>query len=456
MRKALAVLLLGAILCFSLSGCSPFTVFDAKNLMSPPKANADQQAIHKLLQGSQQDVTFVYPKSGQNRSAIIMQDFTGDGVKDAIGFCSLENAGGVVVQFLIKTAGEWHTAASFTNTALQVDRVCFADLTGSGVSDVLIGWGSAAGTTGRTAAVNAYHYDGNSIEEYTLGIYGEMALTDLDGDGVSEVFTVDTFLPAEEEGDEPSPATARLYAWRDGSMRKLYSAGADNSIISYSSALSGQLTPTLRGVVLDGSKADGSMTTQVFYLEDGTLKNAPPGVNAEDYSNLFSRPSTAPIVCRDINGDGLIEIPVVSLLPSIPPDGDLDPTCYLVEWSMFERDSHRQLVVRSLMNTAENYWFPLPYELTGRVSASNDPERRMVTYTEAMPPQEDGSQLLGSPLFTIRVFTRSSWERRGQSGGYERLASQGDRVYGILVYTRDEKLLQSIETIKSSFRLLSE
>ena len=56
-------------------------MFDAQALMSPPKSNIDQQSIHKLLQGSRQDITFIYPKSGEYRSAIIMRDFTGDGRK---------------------------------------------------------------------------------------------------------------------------------------------------------------------------------------------------------------------------------------------------------------------------------------------------------------------------------------------------------------------------------------
>lgn len=453
-KKYLAVFL-AVLLCLGMSGCSSFG-FDAQTLMSPPKSNADQQAIHKLLQGNKTDITFIYPKSGAYRSAIIMQDFTGDGVKDAIGFYLVEGEG-VEVKFLIKVGDEWQTAATFSNPATQVDRVCFGDLTGNGAQDVLIGWGSAAGTSGRTAALGAYLFDGDgSVKETLLGTYGEMTVTDLDGDGVGEVFTADKFLPAEEEGGETSPAQAKLYACRDGSIQELYRVDADNSITSYSSVATGQLTPTLRGVVLDGAKADGSMTTQVFYFENGRLVNAPPGVNSEEYLNLFSRPSTAPFLSRDINGDGLIEIPVVSQLPGIPEGVAPDSTSYLVEWSTFERDSHRRLVLRALMNLTENYWFRLPYDLVGRISASNDAVKRTVTYTEAVEPGEDGVQLLGSPLFSIRVFTRSAWESRGTSSGYEMLASQSDLVYGIQVLTKDSGYLRSIEEIKRNFKLISE
>ena len=53
----------------------------------------------------------------------------------------------------------------------------------------------------------------------------------------------------------------------------------------------------------------------------------------------------------------------------------------------------------------------------GKISASNDSARRTVTYTEVVT-SEDGVQLLGSPLFAIRVFTQSAW---GQPGRDQRL-----------------------------------
>lgn len=456
MRKRICSILLAACLCLCLSGCS-FAPFDAKSLMAPPKANEDQQAIHKLLQGTMQDITFVYPKTGEYRSAIILEDFTGDGQEDAIGFTSLENAGGVEVQFLVKAGEEWHTAAAFQNTAIQVDRVCFGDLTGTGVNSVLIGWGSTSGTSGRTAAVNAYIYgkDGNMVE-YPLGVYGEMAITDFDQDGVSEVFTVDKFLPAETEEDSPTPAAARVYAWRDGAMAQVYEADADNSISSYSSALFGKLNHTLWGIALDGAKADGSLTTQVFYLEDGALVNSPAGVNTEEYVNEFARPSTAPFLCRDIDGRGILEIPSVSLLPGIPEDVSPDSTSYQVEWRIFQPDAPSLVRDRALMNSAENYWFCLPYSLVGKITASNDAARRTVTYTAVTESPETGEKLLGSPLFSIRVFTLSSWESRGESSGYELLASQNDAIYGIQILTWDRGQISLIEEIKKNFKLLSE
>ncbi|MGI6255726.1 MAG: FG-GAP repeat domain-containing protein [Acutalibacter sp.] len=447
--KALAAAALGAWLAVSQAGCS-FAGLDPKNLMSPPRANLEQQGIYELLQEDRQELTFVYPKRGEYRSAIIMRDWSGDGVNDAIGFILDER--GVEVYFLEKSQDSWRTAASFVNTATQVDMVVFGDLDGNGQEDVLIGWGSASGSTGRTASAAAYLYrDGNVIQSL-LGTYGEMTLTDFDGDGQCEVFTIDKYLAAEEEGAESSPALARVYAWQDGALKALYTANADNSIVNYSSIHFGKLEWNVSGVAVDGAKADGSMTTQVFTLEDGLLKNGPPGVNTEGYQNPFSRPSSAPFSSQDINGDGVLELPVVTRLPGLPQDAVLDSTSFLVAWTHYQSPGEYETAVSTLMNLGESYWFPLPEGLEGRISASNSTDSRTVTYTEVVTG-EDGEQRLGSPLFTIRVFTRSAWDSRGETAGYEQLAVYGDQVYGIQILTKDPEYLQEIKRIQNQFHV---
>ncbi len=452
--KRIFLLLVPFLLFMELPSCS-FTGLSAQNLMSPPKSNADQQAIYRLMQGSQTDVTFIYPRNGEYRSAIIMRDFTGDGIEDAIGFHAVEDSG-VEVQFLRKEGQEWTTAAAFTNIATQVDRVCFG-ATPEGRDAVFIGWGSTAGATGRTASVNAYLYDGNGmVDEYPLGVYGELAVTDFDGDGVNELFTIDKFVPPEEEGAEPTPARAKLFTF-DQAGRPQEAAGVDanNDISNYSAMTFGALNATTKGVVVDGSTADGSMSTQVFLFDGERLVNYPTGVNGEGYENEYARPSTTQFAARDINGDGYIEIPAVTRLPGISEDVALDSTSYMVEWKALTPQGESRLVLRALMNPRENYWFHLPYKLLGRVCATNDVERRTVTYTEVITG-EDGSQLLGGKLFSIRVFTQTAWESRGEFSGYTMLAAENDSVYGIQITTKNEQDRLCAEEIARDFKLLTE
>ncbi len=448
-----------AALCMALSfsGCN-FAGIDPQALMSPPQANADQQSIHELLRGSRPDITFIYPKNGEYRSAIIMRDLTGDGIDDALGFFALED-GSVQVQFLVNQGdGHWRTAASFQNTATQVDRVLFGDLDADGVEDAIIGWGNASG---RTAYVCAYLWSSyEQLSEYSLGAYGEMTVTDFDGDGVNELFTAEKFVAAEEEeeGAQAPPARARVFAYREQKLQEVLSADVDNNIINYSSISFGRVSSQRNGVILDGSKADGSLTTQLFLIhpETGLLYNSPEGVNTKAYANPYSRPPTAPFLSRDINGDGIIEIPIVTQLPALAGAITPDSTSYQVQWSVFSDEDAPRTAAWTLMNLTENYYFSLPYSLRGKVTASNDAFNRIVTYTALSPGEEGEEPLLDTPLFQIRVFTRSAWQNWGEMRGYEQLAVQNDLIYAMQVLTTENKYSASLSSVKKSFRLISE
>ena len=193
----------------------------------------------------------------------------------------------------------------------------------------------------------------------------------------------------------------------------------------------------------------------MFTLQNGLLKNDPAGVNTQSYQNPFARPSSAIYTSQDINGDGLLELPVASLLPGLPEGVSLDSTSYQVEWVSFQPPGASKTALTALMNLGENYWFRLPQGLLGKLSASNNTSTRTVTYTEVVTA-EDSSQLLGSPLFAIRVFTRSAWDSRGTTSGYELLAQQGDLVYGIQTFTQDAAYLRAVAQVKRYFTVIQE
>ena len=281
-----------------------------------------------------------------------------------------------------------------------------------------------------------------------------MAVTDFDGDGINELFTIDKSVPAGEDASEPTGAVARVYAFDRPEPYEAASTAADNAISNYTAVMFGDLNGTAKGVVVDGATADGSMTTQIFVMEQGGLINYPAGVNTENYQNEYARPFGTAFYPRDINGDGYIELPTVKELPGISADMSLDPTSFLVEWRAFTEGGGSRLVLRALMNPKENYWFRLPYQLKDSISAINDTERRTVTYIR-VTTDEAGNQFLGSTLFTIRVFTRSAWDSRGESGGYELLDIENDSVYCMQSYAHSEQDMAYVSQIREDFQLLS-
>ncbi len=461
--KAFASLVLLVLMAFSLTGCGIATM-NAQTLLAPPKADADQQGIDKRLREANNDLKLAYPKTGEYRSAVIMKDFTGDGKEDAIGFYFLDT-GSVEVQFLMKSAenGEWLTLARFKNAATQVDRVCFGDINGDDKSDILIGWGA---TNLVNATANIYIYEEDGMREVPIdSTYSEMALTDFNSDGVNEVFLTLRMVPTTEEGAENTPAQSLVYEYMGDGMKRTYSVQADNSVTGFSSVSFGNITEKLCGVFLDGTKADSSRTTQIFYFdESGYFRNFPFGVNDAGILNPTFRPAGATFNSRDINKDGIIEIPMVNALPLVssaspeenpPPDS----TSFFVDWNTYNGNGQFRSVLPTLMNIPEGYFFEAPSYIKWGITAVNDTKQRTVSYVEVSESENDtegdASPVLGSTLFVIRVFTKHSWENMGQAGSYEILAEQGDYIYTILDY-EVEKYSYLLERVKKTFTLITD
>lgn len=187
------------LLALSFSGCSELTGLDAQALMSPPKTTADREAIYALMGGGVGDVTLVYPKCGDYRSAIISRDLDGCGTSEVVSFCANGDAGGTRLEFFKKnTDGVWNSMARFTSAATQVDKVFFGDLTGDGMDEIIVGWGDPLTAT---ASVSVYYVDGDTIREFSMTTvsYSEMLLTDFDSDNINELFVLQAAQTSGEE-----------------------------------------------------------------------------------------------------------------------------------------------------------------------------------------------------------------------------------------------------------------
>ena len=54
------------------------------------------------------------------------------------------------------------------------------------------------------------------------------------------------------------------------------------------------------------------------------------------------------------------------------------------------------------------------------------------------------------------MFTRSAWDSRGETSGYQLLAQRGDLVYGIQTLTQDEAYESALAQIQETFTLIGE
>lgn len=427
-----AVLWLTLFLC---TGCSSINL-NPEGLMSPPLATEDQSQIMALIQkdSGTNNVIMRYPRSGDYRSAVIFKDFTGDSQEDAIALYQTSEGTGTTIAFLTKRSGSWKITSSFVNVASQVDRVCFGDLNGDGVNETVVGWGSLQNQTG---SVSVFEYRNGKITEHQPDVNaGEMVLVDMNDDGKSELFLV-TLAGT----DSSSKAVASLYELRnESSLVKEASMEINQSVVRYDSIQVGRVNEETRAVIVDGTCADGNSITQVIGWDqkDGLLT----ALLSDAQVAATSRGAQLQCSARDINQDGLIEIPTASLLPGVNEEA-LSCVSYLVSWNRLEQqESTLSVVVNTVVNSDAGYAFSYPDMWENKVTCKKDGDSMVFLLA-------DGE----TEIMRIDMFASSRWNTTA-SEGYEELAEQNSVIYAVKKGDYQGELQMNLEDIRQAFMLL--
>ncbi len=344
--------LAGALCCAAalLSSCSVIES-DTEALMSPPRLTEEQSALHDALaEVAGGAYRLVYPKTEDSLSAFIFRDLDGDGAEEAMVFYVAESAeNDTRLNILKKTADGWRSAYSVSGANSSVEAVYFANMADEGVT-VMIGWGLSGGEKD----VSLYRFTGDRLETLYTGAYSDFGIVDLDGDGFDEVVLFG--------GRGAATGSARMIDERGGKIYESAETEMTAAATSFISVKVGRLTSRVTALFVDSRISDEGYITEVIWLNGNSLQRltAPveeeseeeSGVQVTDPKNsvtvnegLSSPPERmTAVLCRDVDGDGLIEIPVQSELPGKSSSGDSEViplTQYLgwngeeftVEWS---------------------------------------------------------------------------------------------------------------------------
>ena len=464
-KRRLFPLAATVLLAACLSGCSWFGM-DAENLMQPPKPTGEREAIYQLLEAeAASGFTLKYPVNGDYRSAIIMNQ-TGEEAGEAIAFFqpSGENVSGISVIFMKKTDGVWSNVGTFNNPATQIDKVEFGDVNADGKSEIIIGWGN---TDAGSSRLYVYSFEGRKVTELNMDqSSAQMVVMDFDGDGYDEIFTAGLKV-----GEQP--AVARLFRLRSGAIEIMGECALDQEVTRYVNAAGGLVDESQVGIVLDGRKSVNSMVTEILYWDQRTQALASPFLTRkEDGSGTVTYTARdLEVLSKDVNGDKMIEFPIVSRLPGYTSQNAAE-VGNIIEWQRYDTATLMpERVMSTVNNSNDGSWFLIPDMWRGNITTVLDAEQRALTFYQWLPQEtaedENGVVTLGKrgdPLLEIRVFTAKQWDAQ-KGGGYFELLDNDNQVYaarllesGSMVTDGGVELPLSMteEDVKNSFGLLSQ
>ncbi len=167
-----------------------------------------------------------------------------------------------------------------------------------------------------------------------------------------------------------------------------------------------QLSKT--GIVLDCSKNDKTYCTQMVYFDKLRNELIDPLFLPGKEKNYKLNPTNRvdPIFSRDINGDSVIDIPMItSMLASAAESGA--NVCNQTAWVNYSASENQfPLVYNTVMNSKDGYYFIMPNRWSENVTARSDPETREMSFYL----WDSGKEQLADKLLTICRLTEQQWK----------------------------------------------
>lgn len=410
MKKIRTVIALLAVLVI-FSGCD---LLNPEESMKAPRASGIYQGIETALESyAGGGITLKFPREGESLSAFHIIDETPD-EEDAVAVY-MGNSDGDSIHFnlLKRREGKWKSVYDIASGAGDIERIELTDFDGDGVKEIIFSYLNPLNTNSGYAVIDMQH------EVLTVLLEAEctsFVTADFDLDGREDLCTVtlDTIK---------RKSAADLYSFRNSRCEKIGHAVLDGSVSAYTDPITVQYDGENTAVYIDGIKnsenisANQSMITELIYFKDNKL-TAPFSYN-NDHINTETLRNFS-VTCRDIDGDGNIEIPQLIGFT----DEDLGEWEYLASFSEYDFKSRKlKEDFRAYVNENDEYYFNL--------SSFGDPDKLTVRSKRTDASFSlffiDGKK--ETEMFTVKRFTTENF--KDKKNVYKELYNDGERIFAI-------------------------
>lgn len=385
------ICLIGCFLIFfGLCGCE--ITADTAELLSPPSLSGDMKPISDIInETAEEGYTMKYPARGNYRSAVVREDINGDGVLEAFAFYSVTDGDTITMylNYISNKGGDWSSVAIHPIIAAGVDKVEFSDLDGDGVSEIIVGW-QIYGTSEMQLGV--YSIGENSITQRMLEKYTHFISCNLDEDTRNEVMVINV--------SSSEVNTASLYALNNEGVTEISFCELDRTATTVNEPVLATLSTGQPAVYIDIIKGMGAVT-EVLFLEKDKLKN--PLLDSLSFETTATLRSIS-FSIKDINSDGIVEIPVQMEVPSVA-HSNVNEKLYLTNWCSFNGEVLTNQTT-CMINVNDGYSLTLSSRLVGNIAILKDTSDRV----REIYSYDSSTMTVGTSLLYIKAIKKSDWE----------------------------------------------
>lgn len=437
-----------AALCFTLSSCS-FMPVGPEDLMRPPKLTPLQAEIDNALKNAlgTKDLTLKYPLSGDFRSAYVLHNLDGDPEEEAVVFYQL-NTGDSSIRISVldqQPDGSWALAYTTIGGGEDVLAVRFAPILNREQDDMILSW-SQQGKGSPSVVV--YSYENGRLDDVYSGTGDSIYLVDSNEDGYHEMVLLN-----KGGTRDPSVQLVRRVGRKLIAKSDIY---LNPTLTDFAGATFGRTADGSPAIFIDEVVDNRTYATEVVTIEDRKLVNrmrTNQSVDSEEPEDLALYESTmrpSGVVSRDVDGDGIVEIPTQSLLPGYREDQEGEQL-YLTTYNVLD-DEELSPSVHAVLNDSMGYTFLFPSTWRGNVTVKRvheSGEWRFVVYDGTL----ENSTI---ELLRIRVSSHQDYQDKFETESYFTIAKKGIFEYSASIPTKTHPLSITEEEVHTLFHLNQE
>lgn len=434
-RKIICIIAL-LTMVLNLCGCELYTA-DTAELLNPPKLSGELSPIAEVLEKTAgKDFVFKYPSRGDYRSAVVTEDIDGDGSFEAFAFYSTTERDNVTMHINIidRVDGEWKSVAEQKIVAGSVDRIEFCELDNDGVLEILVGW-EIYGTSEMQLAV--YSVGKNSLTQRLLQKYTHFTTCNLDEDERNEILIIKT-ASAEQVN------SASLFALSEEGITEISSCELDSTAKTVNEPVIATLSTGKPAVYIDEIKGVGAVT-EVLFLEKGSLVNP---LFQPDTKETVSTLRSVSFTFTDINGDGVLEIPVQENVPSVARS-EVNEKLYLTNWCSFNGEK-LTVQMTAMINSVDGYYYTIPAKWVGNIAILKDTESSLREIYKYNPVD----MTVGNSIFYIKAVDKKDWDDgKYKAKGVSEILNDGETSFICRISEEAEAEGLTLEDVRANFKL---
>ena len=431
LKRVLSIALL-VVTMLQLTACTGFFT-NPVSLMQPPKSSGDLVEIEEALSAVSANYELSYPSTGDYRNAIIIRDLNYDGKNEAIAFYQTSDNQTITVHIniLAYDKGEWDSKYDSILNASGIDRVEFHDVCADKTQEIFVG---CKLYNAQEQQLNVYKYENKNITLLTEETYTNYCVGNLGASTKPQVvlFTianqVQDSATVQKSSQIKKQVSAKLLSlsYEDTVPVTLGTVAFDSNIVSFASMSVSPIAEDKSGVFVDAIVDSNAMITEVFYYND-TLKTLFYNKRANSTDKTY-RDSL--IGCKDIDNDGVIEIPKTYVCQGYETNVSADEKVYFTEWYGVKGKQLGERETCGFINNADNYFLNTPATWLGIITVQRNFDNRERVFYE----WDFEKRTYGEELFKIKVFLKSNFKKNNSN--YKKIAEDDEYVYAAKINTK--------------------